>query len=756
MKGPKFIILAAVALLLVGATTAIFLALDRLYPPPLDTARSVSTEVVDRNGRLLRAFATDEGRWRLKTGVDDVDPRFVRMLVAYEDSRFWSHHGVDPLALLRSAGQLVANGRIVSGGSTLSMQLARLIEPRAERSIGAKLLQAARALQIERRLSKQEILELYLTLAPYGGNLEGVRAASLAWFGKEPRRLTLAEAALLVSLPQLPERRRPDRNPAGSRAARDRVLERMAATGTIDAREIERAAVEAVPSKRRALPAFAAHLANDAVRKDPTARLHKVTLDRNVQQGLENVAKTAAAELGPKLSVAMILADAGTGEILGEVGSADYFDDSRSGWIDMTGIARSPGSTLKPFIYGLAFEDGLVTQETVIEDRPASFSGYRPRNFDMSYQGDVSIREALQLSLNVPAVRLLDSVGPTRLMVRFRRAGVDAQLPPGEAPGLAIGLGGVGMTLRDLVQLYAGLANGGRAVRLREYFTKGNCWFETPPSGLPAISPTRGEISLHGCSCQSQTLENGGMIDASQSPPLWGRCPAGQRGVFGDSIKTEPSVELPTLLSPAATWQVADILSGVLPPKGSFQRGIAYKTGTSYGYRDAWSVGFDGRHVLGVWVGRADNAAVPGLTGYGSAAPILFEGFAKSGLAITPLPRAPAGAVRVARSELPPSLRRFSPGKLVTATSIEPAPQIVYPPEGARVELMAGGTGEASPLVLKLQGGRAPFRWLANGSPLPEASRRRTTSWLPDGVGYSTLTVIDAEGRAASVRVFVN
>ncbi|GAB1581349.1 penicillin-binding protein 1C [Phyllobacterium phragmitis] len=761
MVRSKAIIWTAAALAAaIGATAATLITLDRLYPPPLDVARSVSTEVVDRNGQLLRAFATADGRWRLKTGLEDVDPRFVRMLVAYEDRRFWTHHGIDPLALLRAAGQLIANGRIVSGGSTLSMQLARLIDPRAERSIASKLRQMARAIQIERRLSKREILELYLTLAPYGGNLEGMRAASLAWFGKEPRRLTLAQSALLVALPQLPERRRPDRNLAGARAARDRVLERMASTDTIDAGEIRRAAGEAVPPIRRALPALAAHLADDAVRKDPAARLHKVTIDRNVQQGLENVAKAAAAHLGPRLSVAMVLADAGTGEILGEVGSADYFDNSRSGWIDMTRISRSPGSTLKPFIYGLAFEDGLVRQETIIEDRPANFFGYRPRNFDMGYQGDVSIREALQLSLNVPAVRLLDAVGPTRLLVRFRRAGVNAQLPKGEAPGLAIGLGGVGLTLRDLVQLYAGLANGGKVMRLRDgvecssYLKVGGT---APPSVLPDISPARGEIGFEVRLRQSSTLQN---KDPSLMPANLPPCGGDGRQARGGRLErafpfqqTGNSANEQTLLSSAATWQVADILSGVLPPQGAARRGIAYKTGTSYGYRDAWSVGFDGRYVLGVWVGRADNAAVPGLTGYGSAAPVLFEGFAKSGLALTPLPRAPAGAVRMARSELPPSLRRFSQGRLVTATSSEPAPEIVYPPEGARVELMGGGTGEISPLVLKLQGGRAPFRWLANGRPLPEASRRRTASWMPDGVGYSTLTVIDAAGRAASVKV---
>lgn len=668
-------------------------AADHAFPPPLEKAREVSTEVVDADGQLLRAFATTEGRWRLGTKTKDVDPQFVRMLIAYEDQRFMDHRGVDPLALGRAAFQLVTNGRIVSGASTLSMQVARLIEPREGRSLTAKFQQVVRALQIERRLNKSEILDLYLTRAPYGGNLEGVRAASLSYFGKEPRRLSVSEAALLVALPQLPEKRRPDRNAGAATNARERVLKRMAVEKIVGEGEAERAGLIPVSSRRLQLPALAAHLAEAAAKKEPQVKRHQTTLRRKVQEGLETVARDAAVKLGPKLSVAMVMADARTGEIVGEVGSADYFNASRSGWIDMTRINRSPGSTLKPFIYGLAFEDGLVSQETMIEDRPTDFFGYRPRNFDMSYQGDVSVRQALQLSLNVPAVRLLDVVGPTRLMVRFRRADVRPVLPANEAPGLAIGLGGVGTTLKDLVQLYAALANQGRPVQL------------------------------------------------------------------GDGIREKPAViEGEPLLEPVAAWHIADILSGVMPPLGAGQRGIAYKTGTSYGYRDAWSVGFDGAYVLGVWVGRPDNGAVPGITGFASAAPILFEGFAKSGIAITPLARAPAGAARVAQAELPISQRRFSmtPSGLLASSTREPAPQIIYPPEGARVDLGAKHGGQINPLILKLQGGRAPFRWLANGKPLPDMSRRRVNQWTPDGGGYSTLTVVDSMGRAATVRVFID
>nr|WP_275791205.1 penicillin-binding protein 1C [Rhizobium gei] len=692
MWRPSFVALAAAPFLCVAAAIGL-VAADQAFPPPLEAGKIVSAEVLDKDDQLLRAFATADGRWRLKTTARDVDPQFVRMLVAYEDQRFWQHKGIDPLALLRAGWQFATHGRIVSGASTLSMQVARLLEPRESRSFVAKLRQLARAIQIERRLSKAEILDLYLTHAPYGGNLEGVRAASLAYFGKEPRRLSVSEAALLVALPQLPEKRRPDRHLKTAEAARKRVLERMAVSAVIGEGEAERAGLVAVPGRRLQLPAFAAHVAEAALRKEPKAIRHQTTLRRPVQKALEAVAKDAAAKLGPRVSIAMVMADARTGEIIGEVGSADYFDASRSGWIDMTRTSRSPGSTLKPFIYGLAFEEGLVAQETIIEDRPADFFGYRPRNFDMTYQGDVSIRQALQLSLNVPAVRLLDAVGPSRMMMRFRRADVRPVLQQNEAPGLAIGLGGLGITLKDLVQLYVALANRGKPMRL------------------------------------------------------------------GDGIQDQPGqIDGEPVLDPAATWQVSDILSGVLPPAGAVQRGIAYKTGTSYGYRDAWSVGFDGRHVLGVWVGRPDNGAVPGITGYGSAAPILFEGFVKSGLAVTPLPRPPIGAVRLTQAQLPISQRRFSwsAGGLASSAFREAAPQIVYPPEGARVELGVDAAGQPMPLVLKLQGGRAPFRWLANGKPLAETSRRRVNQWVPDGAGYSTLTVIDAAGRATSVRVFLN
>lgn len=654
-------------------------------------ARNVelSREVVDRDGVLLKPFAITDGRWRFAARAEAVDRRFLDMLIAYEDRRFESHPGVDPLALGRAAWQLATSGRIVSGGSTLTMQVARLLAPRTERSLTAKLVQMRDALRLELEFDKTQILSLYLTLAPYGGNLEGVRAASIAWFGREPRRLSLAESALLVALPQSPEARRPDRNLAIARAARDRVLDRMVAAGVIEADEVEPAVAARVPEARRDMPNFAPHLSRLVAGTDWGGSVRRLSLVAGLQAKLEALARDRATGMGARLSTAILVVDHSTGEVLAEVGSADFFDAGRAGQVDMVRAVRSPGSTLKPLIYGLAFEEGLALPETLIDDRPTSFGTYRPRNFDFGYQGTVSVREALQQSLNIPAIRLLEAVGPTRLVARMRRAGAAPVLPGGDVPGLPVGLGGVGMTLDGLVTLFSGLAQGGRPVALTRE---------------PAASPVAG----------------GEFLDAR------------------------------------AAWLVNDILMGTPPAPGRAAAGFAYKTGTSYGYRDAWSVGFDGRHVVGVWVGRPDGASVPGLSGRASAAPILFDAFERLGGRRVPLPPPPGGTLVARAADLPPALRRFDPLRPISGSATpEAPPAIVFPPDGARVALQQAVDGRPRPLVVKLDGGRPPFQWFANGRPVDAAQRRRDVTWRPDGAGFSTLSVVDADGKSASVTVFL-
>lgn len=447
---------------------AVKVAVDYRDLPEIPKASDLplSAVVLDREDRLLRAFTSDDQKWRLPVTLADIDPLYVKMLVAYEDKRFYDHHGVDAGALVRAAGQMLLSGRVVSGGSTLTMQVARLLEEHATRTLGAKYEQILRAVQIENSLSKDQILSLYMLRAPFGGNLEGVRAASLVWFGKEPSRLTPAEAALLVALPQSPEARRPDRFAARATQARDRVLERAVKAGVLTSEEAAAARLDRIPDRRRAMPFLAAHAARDAVLEDPNRSIHRLTIDGRLQESLESLVRDRVRTLGAHISSAVLVADHQTGEILASVGSPDLLSERRQGHIDMTKAVRSPGSTLKPLIYGLAFEEGVAHPESFIEDRPIDIGGYRPANFDQAYQGTVTVREALQLSLNTPAVQLLEAVGPARLISRLKRAGAEPVLGGDKAPGLAIGLGGVGLTLTDLTRLYAALARQGRPVSL--------------------------------------------------------------------------------------------------------------------------------------------------------------------------------------------------------------------------------------------------------------------------------------------------
>ncbi|MEZ5818441.1 MAG: penicillin-binding protein 1C [Hyphomicrobiaceae bacterium] len=679
-----------VGLVLAAGSLATFLAYAFSLKLPLETAEAVSVTVLDRNDRLLRAYTTPDGRWRLPATVADVDARYLDMLIAYEDRRFRAHHGIDPQALLRAAAQLVSNGRIVSGGSTLTMQVARLLEGPEPRSLSTKLRQMALAIALERGLSKNRILDLYLRLAPFGGNVEGARAASLAYFGKEPVRLSVAERALLVAIPQSPEARRPDRFAKSARRARDRVLARAVDAGVITAAEAAEARRAPVPKARRPFPRIAPHLADAEVARGPRLAVHRLTLDRDRQQALERLAREHAERLGPRISAAIVAIAHETGEVVAEVGSAGYLDTDRQGAVDMTTAVRSPGSTLKPFVYGLAFERGIAHPETMIEDRPTRFGRYTPSNFDEDFRGTVTIREALALSLNIPAVKVLAEVGPKRLVGRMTRAGVAPQFPAGAEPSLAVALGGVGLTLRDLSQLYVALARGGEAI---------------------ALVHTADEARMR------------------------------RRRIGAQKPRAR-------LLSPAAAWYVGDILKGAPPPAAARGARIAFKTGTSYGFRDAWAVGFDGKYTVAVWVGRPDGTSTPGMTGHGAAAPLLFDAFARLAERTVPLASAPRGVVRARNAELPLTLRRFMEGG--SGPSATPAVAIAFPPDKAELEKP---DPDAPEIVLKAEGGTLPLTWVVDGRPVETADQGRKALWTPAGPGFSKISVIDAEGRADRVTV---
>ncbi|MFN3868559.1 MAG: penicillin-binding protein 1C [Hyphomicrobiaceae bacterium] len=696
--------ITAATVITATAFGALHYAKRALGPPPFAAADDVSTIVVDRNDRLLRPFTTKDGRWRLPVSVADVDQRYIAMLLAFEDRRFRAHGGVDVLSLGRAAFQLATNGRIVSGASTLTMQVARLLEGRHERTGMGKLKQIVRALQIEQVRSKDEILDLYLRMAPFGGNIEGARAASLAYFGKEPKRLSIGEAALLVALPQSPETRRPDRFAARARMARGRVLDRAVEAGVITAAEAEHARAEPVPTQRRQFPMLAPHLAETEVAAAPAASVHRTTLNRTLQQSLEALARERKSEHGPRLSTAIVVADHATGEVLARVGAADYFDADRFGSVDMASAVRSPGSTLKPLIYGLAFDLGLAHPETLIEDRAVRFGTWRPKNFDEDFHGTVTIRSALANSLNIPAVKVLDKVGPGRMLARLRRAGLKPQLPEATAPTLAMALGGLGMTLEDLVGAFTAFPRGGEPVPLVH---------------------RKADIAAAALALRRGTRE-------------------------------APSRRL---MSPVASWYITDILKDAPPPANARSGRIAYKTGTSYGYRDAWAIGYDGRHVVGVWVGRPDNTSTPGLMGRNTAAPLLFDAFARISETPARLPPAPAGVLNVSGADLPPPLKRFAEHDTVAAEDQSsavraPAVSIAFPPDRAEVEIeQAAANAAPEPLLLKAEGGTLPLTWLADGQPIGIAAHRRDFVWQPGSPGFYKLSVIDAKGRVDRVTV---
>ena len=637
-----------------------------------------SVEVVDRRGALLRVYTVADGRWRLGLRLADVDPAFVAALLSYEDKRFYQHSGVDTRAMLRALAQAVWQGHVSSGGSTITMQVARLLEASGTGHWAGKLRQIRLALALERRLSKAEILTLYLKLAPYGGNLEGLRAATLAYFGKEPLRLTPAQIALLVAIPQSPEARRPDRAVAAATDARDRVLARARRDGLIDNDQLRAARSEVVPAARRSFPALAPHMADRVLAQTPSPSRHQLTLDKTLQIKLEQLAREVVAAQGARLQVALVVADHASGEILASVGSAAFQANQRAGFVDMTRAIRSPGSTLKPLIYGMAFDEGLAHPETLIEDQPSDFNGYRPQNFDRHYRGTIRIREALQQSLNIPVVALTEAMGPAKLLARLDQAGVPYALPNGTA-GLAIALGGIGLRLEDMVQLYAMIARGGVSLPL-----------------------------IHKAQAQN---------------------PQGQR-----------------VLSEAAAWQIGDILAGLAPPPGAPANRLAYKTGTSYGHRDAWAIGYDGRHVIGVWMGRPDGTPVPGAFGADLAAPVLFQAFARLKPTLTPQPPAPPATLLVSTLDLPQPLRHF---RSRSAAFDAPAdtPAVAFPPDGAEVELLPDG------VLARVSGGTPPFTWLANGAPVVVAERARAVMLGDLGRGFVTLSVIDAEGRSARSQV---
>ncbi len=533
---------------------------DRIWPLPLpkdDLARVVLAE----DGTPLWRFADANGVWRYPVQTAEVSPYYLDALLTYEDRWFYQHPGVNPLALARATWQNLTGARVVSGGSTLSMQVARLLDPHS-RTFHGKLRQLWRTAQLEWHLSKAEILNLYLNRAPFGGTLQGVAAASWAYLGKSPAQLTHAEAALLAVLPQAPSRLRPDRHPQRAQEARDKVLRRLGEFQVWPSSAVAEALEEPLLLAPRLEPSLAPLLARRLNRPD-SPPLIRTTLDATLQRRLEDLLLGWRARLPEYTSAAILVVEEDSMAVRAYLGSVDINDAKRFGHVDMISALRSPGSTLKPFLYGMALDDGLIHSESLLQDVPRRYGDYRPGNFSMGFTGAVPASTALSSSLNLPAVQLLEAYGPKRFAAQMRIGGVPLALPALAEPNLALILGGAGSRLEDLVSGYSAFARDGRSATIR-------------------LQPD-------------------------------------------DTLRERP------LLSPGSAWIVRRILSGQARPDRDpraelVQRPVlAWKTGTSYGFRDAWAIGVGPRYLIGVWIGRPDGTPVPGQFGLASAAPLMLQ-----------------------------------------------------------------------------------------------------------------------------------
>jgi penicillin-binding protein 1C len=655
--------------------------------PPLDRLEQNGQLVLALDGKPLTGFLSADEKWRFPVSVDDVDPVYRAMLLAYEDRNFTHHRGVDFAALLRAAWQAARHGRVVSGASTLTMQVVRLLE-RHPRTVAGKLLEMAQALKFERRYGKEAALRAYFSVAPFGGNIEGVRAASLLYFGKEPVRLSGAEAALLVAVPQAPEARRPDRFPDAAKLGRNRVLDAALRQDVIEKVNAAAAAGQPVRVTEPVMPQHAPHLARQLRERgagDAQGTIHTL-VDRRLQLDVETVARNALRGWGEAVNIAIVVMRNQDGAIVAHVGSGEPGAPARNGFVDMARAVRSPGSTLKPFIYALAFEQLLVHPDTIVADQPVDFNGYRPSNADSVYSGDLSIRQSLVLSKNTVPVMLLDRIGPAAFLSRFRSVGSPLRLGVTDREaGLAVALGGVGVTLEQLVWFYSAIASEGQLQR-----------------------------------------------------PRW--------------TSRDPRVTLGHLFRPDAAIAVAEILADTAPPAGwarmSARDGtlrLGFKTGTSYGFRDAWAVGFDKLHTVGIWIGRPDGAPHLGAYGVTAAAPLLMQVFDR-----LPVPRGGASSARHSRGALaspralPERLRRFGPAHARSMPDDTLA--IVFPRRNSQIAAAQYG---AVTLPLRAAGGRPPYRWSVKGR--DEAQQLGAEHWAAIDVrGAIEIKVTDADGRVAA------
>lgn len=566
-------ILAVLVILLV------VVALDRIFALPQEKLNPPSsTLLLDMDGNLLRAFLAPDEMWRLRVESDEISPLLKKATLAYEDRHFRYHPGVNPISIARAAVANIRAGKVVQGGSTITMQVARLIEPK-ERTVAGKLIEVWRALQLEAHYSKDEILTCYFNLAPYGGNLVGVGAASRVYFNKPPDKLSPGEAALLAAIPNSPNRNRPDVATSLATQSRDKVLKLMRRRGVIDDDVLAQATKEPVPERRFDLPFEAPHLAEYLRSRYQRSERIESTIDRSLQNLAEMKLKEQLKPLSGRgiSNGAVVVIDNRNQAVRALVGSQEFFESASNGQVNGAMALRSPGSALKPFVYTLAIGNGLVSPRSLLFDVPVDYSGYRPVNYDEQFNGAVTVEDALIRSLNVPAVNMTAKLGGETFYEALKQGGINSLNKSWAKYGLPLALGGCEVSLLELTNLYATLANGGRYRPYRLLDT------EDEPEGKAIFDESAAFIVTE-------------ILSQLRRP------------------------ELPTV------WDAA-----VNMPK------VAWKTGTSLGKRDAWSIGYTPTYTVGVWVGNFNGKGNPSIVGAEVAAPILFSMF--EALAVQDEPR---------------------------------------------------------------------------------------------------------------------
>jgi penicillin-binding protein 1C len=548
---------------------------------------SYSTVLEARDGQLLGATIATDGQWRFPAGRD-VPVKFQQALVAFEDQRFHYHPGVDPFAIARATFHNFSAGRVVSGGSTITMQVIRLAGKQPPRTWFQKIKEALLAVRAELRFSKREILALYAAHAPFGGNVVGLEAACWRYFQRPADELSWGEAALLAVLPNHPALIHPGRNRAALTAKRNRLLARLHESGVLDETDYALALAESIPEQPQPLPRFAPHLLQWA-RQHGYAQTRIVsTLETSLQQRVTEIVNDHHAALRHKQihNAAALVLDVKTGNVLAYVGNSTS-EDVRNQHVDVVQAPRSTGSILKPFLFAAMADEGLLLPTTLQPDIPTILNGFSPKNFSLQYDGAVPARDALTRSLNIPAVHQLKAYRYEKFYNLLQKIGITSLHQPAEHYGLALILGGAEGTLWDITGAYASLAR-----TLNAYFLR---------SGSNRYAAT----DIHAPRFVDLTADSAHAA-LEQSAPL----------------------------SAAAIWQTFDALREVNRPSEeagwknfSSARPVAWKTGTSIGFRDGWAIGVTPTVAVGVWVGNADGEGRPGLTGTDAAAPLLFSIF---------------------------------------------------------------------------------------------------------------------------------